>query len=215
MLKYPPAIIGIGGFASSSGKTTLMCELLRMFPGWEAIKTTRGHYRSCGKDPHSCCVSHLLGDEPHIRSGRAETYASDKDTGYYWEAGAANVHWVIATDEQVERGISEAVKLVNSEGVFIEGNSYSEFVKPDLMIMVVRAGGATIKKSARVALAKSAGFVLTGKCNLQASQGEQEQFTEWLKESRLGSFMNLPVYTWRDIPQLVTVVHRALSLVAA
>jgi hypothetical protein len=215
MLKFPPTIIGIGGFASSTGKTTLMCELLRMFPGWEAIKTTRGHYRSCGKDPHSCCVSRLLGDEPVIRSGRAETYTSDKDTGCYWDAGAANVHWVIATDEQVEQGINEALSLVSSEGVFIEGNSYSEFVKPDTMIMVARAGGAPIKKSARVALAKSSGFFLTGKSDLQATQAEQEQFAEWLKQSRLGSFTNLAVYTWRDIPQLVSSVRTALSLVAA
>ena len=65
------------------------------FPGWEAIKTTRGHYRSCGKDPHACCVSHLLTEEPLVRSGRAETYEPGKDTGRYWDAGATNVHWLI------------------------------------------------------------------------------------------------------------------------
>jgi hypothetical protein len=48
-----------------------VCELLRALPGWEAIKQTRGHYRSCGKDPHACCVGHLLGDEPVLRSARA------------------------------------------------------------------------------------------------------------------------------------------------
>ena len=51
-----------------------LCELLKAFPGWEAIKTTRGHYRSCGKDPKACCVSHLLSEEPLVRSGRDETY---------------------------------------------------------------------------------------------------------------------------------------------
>jgi hypothetical protein len=67
--------VAISGFSSNAGKTSLMCELLRAFPGWEAIKMTRGHYRSCGKDPHACCVSHLLQSEPVIRSGRAQTYA--------------------------------------------------------------------------------------------------------------------------------------------
>ena len=71
-------MIGIGGFTSNVGKTTLLCDLLEAFPGWEAIKTTRGHYRSCGKDPHACCVSHLLSDEPLVRSGRAETYEAGK-----------------------------------------------------------------------------------------------------------------------------------------
>src|SRR5258705_11228758 len=80
-----PAIVAISGFTSEVGKTTLLCELLRGLPGWEAIKMTRGHYRSCGKDPHSCCVSHLLSDEPVIRSGRDLTYTKGKDTGRYWD----------------------------------------------------------------------------------------------------------------------------------
>jgi len=215
MSKHPPAIIGIGGFASNTGKTTLMCELLRMFPGWEAIKTTRGHYRSCGKDPHSCCVSHMLGDHAVIRSGRSETYTIEKDTGRYWEAGAANVHWVIATEDQVEQGIREALKLVNSEGVFVEGNSFSEFVDVDLMIMVARASGAQIKKSARQALAKSSAFYLTGETSLQATPEEHEQFKKWLNSSSItGPATTLPVYTWPDIPQLIADVRRASLLVA-
>ena len=32
-----PIVIGVGGFTSDVGKTTLLCELLRAFPGWEAI----------------------------------------------------------------------------------------------------------------------------------------------------------------------------------
>lgn len=144
-----PIVVGIGGYASEVGKTTLLCELLRAFPGWEAIKTTRGHYRSCGKDPHACCVSHLLGDEPLIRSGRKETYEAGKDTGRYWDAGAVNVHWVITTDEQVEKGIHQALAKVTSQGVFVEGNSFAEFVQPDCMIMVRRADDSRIKKSAK------------------------------------------------------------------
>lgn len=215
MSKHPPAIIGIGGFASNTGKTTLMCELLRMFPGWEAIKTTRGHYRSCGKDPHSCCVSHLLGDRALVRSGRAETYEIDKDTGRYWEAGAANVHWVIATEEQVGPGIHEALKLVNSAGVFIEGNSFSEFVDVDFMIMVARASGAQVKQSARRASAKSSAFYLTGEATCQAEPEERERFKKWLHASSIiGTSANIPIYTQPDISQLIADVRRASSLVA-
>src|SRR5215213_2771448 len=116
-----PTKIAISGFSSDAGKTSLLCELLRRFPGWEAIKITRGHYRSCGKDPHACCVSHLLSAEPVIRSGREETYTPGKDTGRYWDAGASNVHWLIVTDSQVEEGIKSALDRVQSAGVFIEG----------------------------------------------------------------------------------------------
>lgn len=153
-MRYP-IIIGIGGYTSSVGKTTLVCELLRAFPGWEAIKTTRGHYRSCGKDPHACCVSHLLGEEPLIRSGRDETYEAGKDTGRYWDAGAANVHWVIATDAQLGKGIREAVARVKSEGVFVEGNSFAEFVHPECFLMIKSADDLKIKKTAKRIIEKT------------------------------------------------------------
>ena len=144
--------VAIGGFSSEVGKTTLLCELLRALPGWEAIKLTRGHYRSCGKDPHACCVSHLLGAEPLVRSGRRETYAAGKDTGRYWDAGASDVHWVIVTDAQVEQGIRLALERVRAPGVLIEGNSFLKFVDADFAVMVARAGGGKIKPSARRAL---------------------------------------------------------------
>lgn len=150
-----PIVIGIGGLASNVGKTTLVCELLRAFPGWEAIKTTRGHYRSCGKDPHACCVSHLLGDEPLVRSGRHETYEAGKDTGRYWDAGAANVHWVIATDAQLGKGFQRALERVESPGVFVEGNSFAESVAPDCMLMVRGAEDVQVKKSAKAVIAKT------------------------------------------------------------
>jgi molybdopterin-guanine dinucleotide biosynthesis protein len=147
-----PIVIGIGGFASEVGKTTLLCELLKAFPGWEAIKTTRGHYRSCGKDPTACCVSHLLAAEPVVRSGRETTYEFGKDTGRYWDAGASNVHWLIATDDQIEAGIKQALARVKAPGVFVEGNSFAQFVPVDVFVMVRRSDENKIKKSARRAL---------------------------------------------------------------
>jgi len=150
-----PIIIGVGGFTSNVGKTTLLCELLKAFPGWEAIKTTRGHYRSCGKDPKACCVSHLLSEEPLVRSGRSETYEPGKDTGRYWDAGAANVHWLIATDNQIEEGIKQALAKVKSPGVFIEGNSFSEFVNPHHFVMVRQSNSDKIKSSARRLISKA------------------------------------------------------------
>lgn len=146
---YRPFIVGVGGFTSEVGKTTLLCNLLEKFPDWEAIKTTRGHYRSCGKDPHTCCVSHLLQDKPLIKSGKLETYEPGKDTGRYWDSGAANVHWVIATDDQLEEGIKDALARVTSAGVFVEGNSFSSYVKTDFFVMVARADLPQIKRTAR------------------------------------------------------------------
>jgi len=149
-----PTIVAVSGFSSNVGKTTLVCELLRHLPGWEAIKVTRGHYRSCGRDPDTCCVSDLLQDNAVIRSGRDANYESGKDTGRFWDAGAANVHWVIVSDDQVQQGITEALSRVEADGVVIEGNSFLQYVEADVTIMCSRSEGGKIKGSAREALTK-------------------------------------------------------------
>ena len=181
-----PTIIGIGGFTSNVGKTTLVCELLKSFPGWEAIKTTRGHFRSCGKDPKACCVSHLLSEKPLVRSGRNETDERGKDTGRYWDAGAANVHWLIATDNQIEEGIKQALARVKSPGVFIEGNSFSEFVNPDQFVMVRRSDSDKIKSSARRLMSKTTAVYVSDVQTGIATESEM-----------------VPVFVASDLPLLI------------
>ena len=216
-----PMIVAISGFSSEVGKTTLMCDLLRAFPGWEAIKVTRGHYRSCGRDPHACCVSDLLSDEPVIRSGRDQNYALGKDTGRYWDAGATNVHWVIVTDAQVEQGIRQAVERVTAPGVFIEGNSILDFINADFVLMVSRASGGKIKGSARQALSHSSAIYLSN--ITEQGTDERNKFARWRKESGMDKLIgDLPIYTREDLPELIARVqkidvsaHLATGLAAA
>ena len=200
-----PAIVAVSGFASEVGKTTLMCDLLRAFPGWEAIKMTRGHYRSCGKDPHACCVSDLLSSEPVIRSGRDQTYLAGKDTGRYWDAGAVNVHWAIVTDEQVEEGIKQALGLVTAPGVFIEGNSFTQYLRPDFMLMVARPDGGTLKSSARRALNQTpALYIYDANCD---GNRARQRFASWLTGSgATGLIGGLPIFTREDLPALVAEI---------
>ena len=140
--------IAISGFSSGVGKTTLLCDLLSRFPGWEAIKISRGHYRSCGKNPEACCISPLLGEEPRVLSGRLSTFSAQKDTGRYWTAGAGNVHWVICTNDQVERGVKVALDQVKADGVFVEGTSFLKYFPVDYSLMVVSPSTSEIKSSA-------------------------------------------------------------------
>jgi hypothetical protein len=197
-----PAIVAISGFSSEVGKTTLMCDLLRAFPLWEAIKVTRGHYRSCGKDPNACCVSDLLGDEPVIRSGREQNYALGKDTGRYWDAGATNVHWVIVTEAQVEQGIKQAVERVVAPGVLIEGNSILGFIEADFVLMVSRASGGKIKGSARRTLSHSSAIYLSN--ITEEGTDERQKFTLWRKQSGMDKLIgDLPIYTRENLPELI------------
>src|ERR1041384_6630212 len=199
--------VAIGGFTSNSGKTLLVCELLRRLPGWEAIIQTRGHYRSCGKDPHACCVSHLLGAEPVLRSGRAETYAPGKDTGRYWDAGAANVHWLIATNEQVECGIKQALARVRAPGVVIEGNSFWPHVRVDFTIMCVPCQPDRIKPTARRALAHcDALYLFTEETDEPAMA--RAQFNAWSARSPDRELLQqIPVYTRAELAALLARVQ--------
>lgn len=197
-----PRIVAVSGFSSNVGKTTLVCELLRSLPGWEAIKLTRGHYRSCGRDPAGCCVSDLIRDEPVIRSGREANYEFGKDTGHFWDAGASNVHWIIVKDGQVEQGITEALARVEAEGVVIEGNSFLEYVAPDLAVMCARADGGKIKSSARRALSKSDALYLSSLD--KDSSTARRQFEAWRANLPIPLQLNgLPIISDEDIPQLV------------
>ena len=207
-----PIIVGVGGFTSEVGKTTLLCELLRAFPGWEAIKTTRGHYRSCGKDPHACCVSDLLENEPVIRSGRELTYSAGKDTGRYWDSGASNVHWVIATDSQVETGIKKALGYVQAPGVFVEGNSFTKFIEPDYFIMVIRPDVLKIKTTAREVGGRVSAFYISG----DAGESAKESVSAFLLNAGLanGTSKSL-MFSRRELPDLFARIGEINSSVAA
>lgn len=205
----------VGGFASDTGKTTLMCELLRAFPGWEAIKMTRGHYRSCGKSAHACCVSHLLSDEPVIRSGRKETYQVGKDTGRYWDAGASNVHWVIVTDAQVEQGIKRAIERVAAPGVLIEGTSFRQFISADFTVIVARPEVKQIKPSARRALALADALYLFDD-GRDIATSARARFKAWQETSAVGNLThNIPVFTRETLPELIAALRAIQTVVAA
>ena len=171
---------------------------------------TRGHYRSCGKDPHACCVSHLLGDEPLIKSGFQQTYASGKDTGRYWDAGAANVHWVIVTDDQVERGIQLALERIKAPGVLIEGNSFLRYIDVDAAVVVASEATAKIKGSTRWAFQKASALYLFDQSDL--TNRSNEIVTQLNKRfTLLGVKHNVPAYGTGDFSKLVAHVSRIHS----
>jgi len=195
--------VAVSGLSSNTGKTTLMCDLLERLPGWEAIKLTRGHYRSCGKDPLGCCVSDLIRDEPLIRSAREENYERGKDTGRFWDAGASAVHWVIASDEQVEDGIVQALARVRSAGVLVEGNSFLDYVAADYAIMCARAGENKLKTSARRTLARADALYLSTIDDCDAGTA-RARFDEWRAGLSIDIDLNgMPVFTKEEIPRLI------------
>jgi molybdopterin-guanine dinucleotide biosynthesis protein len=198
-----PLLVAVSGLSSNTGKTTLMCELISRLPGWEAIKLTRGHYRSCGKDPSGCCVSDLLRDEPLIRSGREANYEAGKDTGRFWDSGAANVHWVIVGEDQVERGIREALSRVKSKAVIVEGNSFLNYVEADLSIICARAGENKLKSSARKTLARADHLYLStlDDCDRETAV---TRFDAWHRSLNTPLYEEISILTRADIPRITS-----------
>lgn len=142
-------VVTVSGTASEVGKTTLVCELLRRLPGWGAVKVTRGHYRSCGRDPETCCVSHLLAEEPRVFRDPGDIEVDGKDTARYVEAGAAEVRWVVCRrgqeDDGVRRALAEVARL---PGVVVEGNTVVPACRPHLALMVAPPDSPEVKASA-------------------------------------------------------------------
>ena len=200
-----PIVVAVSGFSSNVGKTTLVCELLKRLPGWEAIKLSRGHYRSCGKDPIACCVSDLIGAEPVVRSGRETNYERGKDTGRFWDVGATNVHWTIVSDEQVEQGIKEAISRVRARGVIVEGNSFLQYVNADFAIMCARSEGGKVKPSAREALLHSDVLYLS---TLNGPASAKQEFEQWRSKLPIDLQLDhLPIVTADDLPKLVRTIQ--------
>jgi molybdopterin-guanine dinucleotide biosynthesis protein len=223
-IEYPSAIrnpqsaikiLGIAGTSSNVGKTSLIYRLLQELSrdeAWEAIKLTRGHYRSCGKDPHACCVSHLLSEQPVVRSGRAATYAFGKDTGVFWDAGADNVHWVIVTNDQVEQGIRHALERVRTGNVLIEGTSFLKYVKADFAILVARSDRLQLKPSARQALLNGLVDAIylsgDGDGEMLRAQFSSSINAESGSAAIADSLSRLPIYTKQDFPRLVDRIRQ-------
>ncbi len=212
MNRERPTIIAVSGLSSNTGKTTLVCDLLERLPGWEAIKLTRGHYRSCGKDPNGCCVSDLISEEPLVRTGRGENYETGKDTGRFWDAGASNVHWVIAGEDQVEAGIKQALARVQTPAVIVEGNSFLDFVEADFAITCARAGANRLKTSARRTLARADAIYLS---TIDESDGStaRKRFDEWRASLSIDlDLHSLPVFGRDDLTRLVACIREHLPI---
>jgi hypothetical protein len=149
-------------------------------------------------------VSGLLGDKPIVFSGRGATFKPGKDTGRYWNAGAANVHWVVGTDNQMEAGLAVALERVQAAGAFIEGNSFLKFTEVDYSIMVANPLLTDIKSSALAILPKVKALFIT--------QEEPEQVLvdglfERLKR-RGARKVTMPVYFGRDWQALCEEINR-------
>jgi hypothetical protein len=113
---------------------------------------------------------------------------------------------VIATDNQVERGIRAALARVKSGRVLIEGTSLLKFIKADFAVMVARpdrTGRVKIKPSARRALTEGLvdALYLTG-------EDDGAALEDSLPPELAGA---APIYTDAMRPQLISRIRISLG----
>ncbi len=142
-----PLIIGIGGTKSSSGKTTVASDMLKLLTKkqlednlttdidrkerWGAIKFTKTEIYSS------------IIDDPEILNEYG------KDTQRLIEAGAEEVLWVKSPISELSDIMAIAIeRLYHLEGILVEGNSAIEFANPDIIIVVSIGNNDEIKPSA-------------------------------------------------------------------
>ncbi len=162
-------IICVAGASSGVGKTTVACGLLRLLPGWAALKVTRSHRR--GPCPHErgCTVCATLDRPYRLLEMTPENDLPGKDTWRLRQAGASRVFWLIARPEAVGRGLKKALQRLKAvPGVVIEGNSAVPWVDADLVVMVRRRGGE-MSPSARTAAQRADRTIFIGEAEPASS----------------------------------------------
>src|SRR5205085_8131986 len=127
--------------------------------------------------------------------------------GHFWDAGAANVHWVIAGEEQVEEGIRSALSRVKSAGVIVEGNSFLDYIKADFAIICARAGENKMKTSARRTLARANALYLSTLDDCDRVEAI-DRFEKW-RESLATELdtAGISIFTGRDISPILASIQ--------
>lgn len=124
-------LIVVSGDGSGVGKTLLAQKLLRLLPGWSAIKVTI----SKGDCPRmrSCGTCEQLKEDFKIVDDEEIISEPDKDTSRLKEAGAENVLWLQARPEGLKEGLRKTLeRLKGCRGVIVEGTSVLKYLKPDI-----------------------------------------------------------------------------------
>jgi len=166
-------LVVVGGQCSKVGKTALVVDLIRAFPGlaWTAVKVTPHAGSGCPVNGPGC----RCGAEEHafaIRHERDE--AGGADMSRFLAAGARRAMWVETKAGSVEGALSTlASELAQAEAIVIESNAIVEFWHPDLLLMILDPGRPDSKQSAREALDLAHAFVFrfAGNCLVEPAVG--------------------------------------------
>jgi len=182
-------LIVVGGHTRSIGKTQLVCDVIRAFPGaeWIAGKVTQYGHGVCAQNGENCdCAptEHVCALDWETRSD------TGTDSARFLEAGAKRSFWLRTKQGYLAEGLPllrEALEEVASDGwrvasegravraeaasteggrperaLIVESNSLMQFVKPSLYFAVIDPMKEDFKESAQMALDRASALVIRG-----------------------------------------------------
>jgi hypothetical protein len=117
---------------------------------WTAFKITQYGHGFCTSDGAPCqCQT----DDHTLAISEERDTASGSDSSRFLAAGAARSLWIRTRQGLLSRAMPRIRQEIESaENVIIESNSVMKFLRPDLYLIVLDAGTADFKDSARLFL---------------------------------------------------------------
>lgn len=158
----------MGGHTRNIGKTQLVCDLIRAFPGlnWIAGKITQYGHGVCAQNGENCDCA----PTEHAATLDWETQKdTGKDTARFLAAGAARAIWLRTKQGFLAEGLpllrAELERFSESEdaqpkNLILESNSLLQFMRPLLYLVVLDPQRDDFKDSARLYLDRASAFVL-------------------------------------------------------
>ena len=151
------ALIIVGGQAKNVGKTTLICNILSAFPDvkWTAVKVSNHRHAT-----ESC---DLLGEASGWRILQQNLGADYGDTGRFLKSGAARALLVQTDDHSLKEACSLLLQeIAMADAVIVESASAAEFLRHDLLLLLLDSEKSDFKTSASEQLDRADAFVIRG-----------------------------------------------------
>jgi hypothetical protein len=217
-------LIVVGGHTRSIGKTQLVCDVIRAFPGteWIAGKVTQYGHGVCAENGEDCDCAPTEHASAFDWETRPDT---GTDSARFLAAGAKRSFWLRTKqgylaeglpllrralcemdEEKAENRIPPRPKLrpplpfgTNEQitrAVIVESNSLMRFVKPSLYFAVIDPLKDDFKASAQAALDRASALVLRAAVGAEASPAPL--------------WMRLPVELMRQKPSVLQREGEAL-----
>lgn len=145
----------VGGQSRNVGKTSATCSLIAAFPAchWTAVKITQFGHGICSRSGHACdCAC----DDADWSLQEERNRTGPKDTPRFLRAGARRVWWLRCRRGKLAAAMpSLDAALAGDPWVICESNSLVSLRRPDLYLVLLDAGVADWKDSARSLLSRA------------------------------------------------------------